>query len=407
MAKTYEYKAKDRTGQVHTGSILADSETAVALHCRGKGYFVIQIKEQGRKQGMLGSIADSLQKVKTKDLAMVCRQLTTMVDAGLSLIACLSVLIDQTANPRIKAALQSVYKKVKDGETFSRALAEHPRVFPTLMVNMVEAGEVGGMLDDVLNRLAIHFEKEHKLNEKVKSAMTYPAVVITMAVFCVVFIITFVLPTFMTMFAGMKVELPWPTRLLLALSKFLKNYWWLLLFELSCLLIALKISYNKESTRKKIDQIILKIPIAGQLTRKIAIARFSRTLSTLVRGGVPIIMALDVVKKTMGNLSITDALTKAQISVQEGVDLASTLGSSRVFTPMVIHMVAIGEESGALDKMLEKVADFYESEVDDTVSRLSSIMEPVIVGILGVVIGFIVIAIVLPLFDAITNMNGL
>ncbi len=406
MAKTYEYKAKDRSGQLHTGSILADSETAVALHCREKGYFVLQIKEQGRPGGTLGAIADSLQTVKTKDLAVVCRQFATMVDAGLSLVACLSVLIDQTANPRIKAALQSVYKKVKEGETFSSALAEHPRVFPTIMVNMVEAGEVGGVLDDVLSRLATHFEKEHKLNEKVKSAMTYPAVVITMAILCVVFILTFVMPTFLSLFAGMKVELPWPTRLLLAVSDFLKNYWWLVLLELSCLLIALKVAYTKESTRKQLDQLILRLPIVGPLTRKIAIARFSRTLSTLVRGGVPIITALDVVKRTIGNLSMMDALTQAQTSVQEGVGLASTLSTSKIFTPMVIHMVAIGEESGALDKMLEKVADFYESEVEDTVSRLSSIMEPVIVGILGVAIGFIVISVMLPLFDVITNFGG-
>jgi type IV pilus assembly protein PilC len=272
---------------------------------------------------------------------------------------------------------------------------------------MVEAGEVGGVLDDVLNRLAIHFEKEHKLKEKVKSAMTYPAVVITMAVLCVVFILTFVLPTFMTMFAGMKVELPWPTKMLLSLSDFLKNFWWLLLLALSCLLVALKIAYHKDHARKRLDQLMLTMPIVGPLTRKIAIARFSRTLGTLVRGGVPIITALDVVKRTIGNLSMTDALTKAQASVQEGVGLASTLRSSKIFTPMVIHMVAIGEESGALDKMLEKVADFYESEVDDTVSRLSSVMEPIIVGILGVLIGFIVIAVVLPLFDVVTNMGGL
>lgn len=404
MATTYQYKAKDRSGQLHTGSILADSEMAVALHCREKGYFVLEIKEQGRPGGTLGAIADSFQTVKTKDLAVVCRQFATMVDAGLSLVSCLSVLIDQTANARIKAALQDVYKKVKEGETFSRALAEHPRVFPTIMVNMVEAGEVGGVLDDVLNRLATHFEKEHKLNEKVKSAMTYPAVVITLAVICVVFILTFVMPTFLSLFAGMKVELPWPTRLLLAVSDFLKNYWWLVLLELSCLLMAFKVACTRENTRKKLDQLLLRLPIAGPLARKIAIARFSRTLSTLVRGGVPIISALDVVKKTIGNLSMTDALAKAQVNVQEGVGLASTLGASKIFTPMVIHMVAIGEESGALDKMLEKVADFYEGEVEDTVSRLSSIMEPVIVGVLGVVIGFIVISVMLPLFDVVTKI---
>lgn len=405
MAKTYTYKAKDKTGQLLTGSILADTETAVALHIREKGWFVLQIKEQGTQSGSFKTILEILQPVKTKDLAIVCRQFATMVDAGLSLVACLSVLIDQTENKRIREALQTVYKKVKEGESFSKALAEYPRVFPEIMVNMVEAGEVGGVLDDVLERLATHFEKEHKLNEKVKSAMTYPTVVLGMAFLSVTFIITFVLPTFMTMFDSMKVELPWPTQVLLALSGILKTYWLPILLIIATLFITLKILLTKEKYKKVFDQFLLTLPVAGPLAKKIATARFSRTLSTLIRGGVPIITALDVVKKTIGNLSMVAALNKAQVNVQEGVGLASTLNSSKVFSPMVIQMVSIGEESGALDKMLEKVADFYESDVDDMVSRLSSIMEPVIVGILGVVIGFIVISVILPLFDVITNVG--
>lgn len=405
MARTFWFKAKDWNGQVHTGSIMADEEKAVARYCREKGYFVLQIREQSRQGGILDTITNSLHPVNTKDLAVLCRQCATMAAAGVALISCLSVLIDQTANRRIKAALHSVYNKVKAGEGFSQALADHPQVFPAIMVNMVEAGELGGMLDDVLNRLAIQFEKEYKLNAKVKSALAYPAVVIAMAVVCVVFILTFVMPTFLPLLSG--IELPWPTRMLLALSDCMQIYWWLILSVLGCLLLVVKYACNRRPIRKKRDQVLLVLPIAGSLTRKIAIARFSRTLGTLVRGGIPLITALDAVKKTAGNMCIADALTSAQIRVQQGVGLAATLRGSKVFTPMAIHMVAIGEESGALDIMLEKVADFYENEVDDTVSRLSSIIEPVIVAILGVVIGFVVIAVALPLFDVVTNMSGL
>lgn len=406
MAATFTYKAKDRTGQLLTGSILADSEAAVAAYIREKGYFVMQIKKKSSTDSF-ESVLENLHRVGIKDLAVICRQFSTMVDAGLSLVACLNILIEQSSNPRIKSALQDVYKKVKEGETLSRALGAHPNIFPAIMVNMIEAGEIGGVLDDVLNRLATHFEKEHKLNEKVKSAMTYPAVVLSMAVIVVTFIITFVLPTFMQMFAGMKMELPLPTRVLLGLSTFLRENALLLLIALLTGICGLAVALKRPKVKKTFDEFILKLPIFGVLARKIAIARFSRTLSTLVRGGVPILSAIEVVKKTMVNLSMVDALGKAQVNVKEGIGLASTLAASKVFTPMVIQMVAIGEESGALDKMLEKVADFYESDVDDMVGRLSSILEPVIVGMLGVVIGFIVIAIVIPLFDVITNVGNI
>ncbi|MGI6091442.1 MAG: type II secretion system F family protein [Negativicutes bacterium] len=406
MSTTFIYKAKDRSGQLLTGSILADSEAAVASYIREKGYFVTQIKKKSSSNSIEG-LLENLHRVSTKDLAVVCRQISTMVDAGLSLVACLNILIEQSTNPRLKTALQDVYKKVKEGEMLSRALADHANIFPAIMINMVEAGEVGGVLDDVLGRLATHFEKEHKLNEKVKSAMTYPAVVLSMAFIVVIFILTFVLPTFMQMFIGMKMELPLPTKILMGLSEFLREYALLLFIAFLLSSIGLAITVKKPKARKTVDELILKMPIFGVLARKIAIARFSRTLSTLVRGGVPILSALEVVKKTMGNLSMVDALGKAQVNVKEGIGLAQTLGSSKVFTPMVIQMVAIGEESGSLDKMLEKIADFYESEVDDMVGRLSSILEPVIVGILGVVIGFIVIAVVIPLFDVITNVGNM
>jgi len=405
MAKTFAYKAKDRSGQVLTGSILAENENAVAIHIREKGYFITQIKEESSTSSVTGFM-DNFKSISLKEISIVCRLFSTMIDAGLPLISCLDVLIEQTDNPRMKKALQDVYKKVKEGDTLSRSLGDHPRIFPELMVNMVEAGEVGGVLDDVLGRLASHFEKEHKMNEKIKSAMTYPAVVSGMAVLAVVFILTFVLPTFVGMFAGMNKELPLLTRILLAISSFIRNYAPFILIALIGGGYGLKVAYREEKTRKIIDNLILRIPIVGMLSRKIGIARFSRTLSTLLHGGVPIITALEVVQKTIGNLSMMAALQQAQSGIKEGVSLATTLAQSKVFTPMVIQMVSIGEESGALDKMLEKIADFYESDVDDVVSRLSSIIEPVIIGVLGIVIGVIVVAIMVPLFDIITTSPG-
>ena len=402
MAKTFAYRAKDYNGLVMTGSILAENENAVAIHIREKGYFITQIKEQGGVSS-LRTFIDNLKSISLKEISIVCRLFSTMIDAGLPLISCLDVLIEQTDNPRMKKALQDVYKKVKEGETLSRSLGDHPRIFPDLMVNMVEAGEVGGVLDDVLGRLASHFEKEHKMNEKIKSAMTYPMVVSFMAVLAVIFILTFVLPTFVGMFAGMNKELPLLTRILLAISGFIRDYALVLVAGVIASIYGMIMAYRQEKYRKIIDAYTLHIPVVGMLTRKIGIARFSRTLSTLLHGGVPIITALEVVQKTIGNLSMMTALQQAQDGIKEGVGLATTLAQSKVFTPMVIQMVSIGEESGALDKMLEKIADFYESDVDDVVSRLSSIIEPVIIGVLGVVIGMIVIAIMIPMFDVITG----
>lgn len=403
MSKTFVYKAKDRAGQLVEGILVADNQIAVAKFVRNKGYFITQIKEQ-RTDFSLDTL-NSLRPVKTKDLAVFCRLFATMTDAGLSMIACLNILIEQTYNPRLKKSLQQVYKKVQEGQPLSKAMEEETGIFPTIMISMINAGEVGGVLDTVLDRLAVHFEKEHKLNEKVKSAMTYPAVVIAMAMLSITFILTFVFPTFIQMFDNMKVELPLPTRILLGISGFLQNYWLLLLLLGIAAAYGFSIAVKTPQVKKVIDPLLLRVPVFGMLWRKIAIARFSRTLSTLVRGGVPIITALEVVKMTADNTQLISALTKAQESIKEGLGLASPLGASMVFTPMVVQMVAVGEETGELDKMLEKVADFYGSDVDDVVSRLSTLLEPILIGVLGVIIGLMVISIVLPLFDIVTNFN--
>ncbi|SFL40270.1 type II secretion system F family protein [Pelosinus propionicus] len=406
MAKIFGYRAKNRNGKILTGSIFAESKSAVAAHIREKGYFITQIKEEGG-ENLYNNFIDHLRRSSLKEISVLCRLFATMIDAGLPLIVSLDILIVQTNNLRIKKALQNVSKKVKEGEPLSRCLGDYPTIFPSLMVNMVEVGEVGGLLDNVFNRLANHFEKEHRLNEKIKSALIYPAVVSVMASVSVSFILTFVLPTFVQMFDNFKMELPLLTRILLVTSNILHNY---ALFLFAFIIVGtfeLKVAYQREPARKIIDKLILKIPVVGMLSRKIGIARFSRTLSTLLHGGVPIIIALDVVKKTTGNFSMIEALEEAQAAIKEGMALASTLAKSKVFTPMVIQMLSIGEESGTLDKMLEKIADFYESDVDDVVGRFSSIIEPVIIGTLGIVIGLIVISIMMPIFDLIANSGNI
>jgi type IV pilus assembly protein PilC len=278
-------------------------------------------------------------------------------------------------------------------------------VFPEIMISMVEAGELGGLLDVVMQRLSIHFEKEHRLNEKVKAAMTYPLAVMGLAVVVVIFVLTFILPTFVDMFASMKVELPFLTRALLALSHFLQAHWLPLLVATVAGAYGVLVLFRYPGPRMARDRFILHMPVFGALVRKVAVARFTRTLASLIRGGVPLLSALEVVKKTTGNAMIAKTLSDSQESIKEGEDLSTRLGASRIFPPMVVQMVAVGEQSGALDTMLDKVADFYEEDAEDIVNRLSSLLEPFLIAFLGIVIGTIIIAILIPMFDVITNVN--
>lgn len=405
MAKTFVYKARDRAGQPLSGTVLADNTAAAAAYVRDKGYFVTQIREQ-RQPLSLRAALHSLWPVPPRDLAIMCRQFATMVDAGLSLITCLGVLQEQTGNVRLQAALKDVYKRVQEGETLSGALGAHPRVFPALMVNMVEAGELGGMLDAVLRRLAVHLEKEHKLNEKVKSALTYPAVVLAMAVLAVTFILTFVLPTFVQLYQSVTATLPLPTRVLLGISDFLRRWGLYFLLASGPICYGLAAWCRHPAVQARGEKLLFHLPVFGLLWRKTVIARFSRTLGTLLQGGVPLLAALAVVKKVTGSQSMARVIMAAQQSVQEGLGLAAPLGQGSVVDPMVVQLVAVGEEAGELGSMLEKVADFYESDVEDMVARLSSLLEPLLVLVLGGVVGAILIAVVLPMFDVVANFNA-
>ena len=404
MAKQFEYRARDGKGQLFTGLILADDEASAAGHIRNKGLYVTKVKEARSAQD-IGLLLQNLRAIKTRDLSIFCRQFATMLEAGLPILTCLGVLTDQTENPRLKDKLQSVYKSVQEGSALAQSLETHSDVFPNIMTSMVAAGELGGVLELVMQRLAIHFEKEHRLNEKVKAAMTYPLVVMSMAVVVVIFVLTFILPTFVGMFESMKVELPPLTRGLLAVSGFITRHWIALLIFIVAVAYGIRTLLRYPGPRRVWDRFVLNMPVFGSLVRKVAIARFTRTLASLIRGGVPLLSALEVVKNATGNVVIAEALSESQESIIEGESLSSRLGASRIFPPMVVQMVSVGEEAGELDKMLDKVADFYEADAEDIVSRLSSMLEPFLIGFLGITIGSIILAIMLPMFDVISSIN--
>jgi type IV pilus assembly protein PilC len=398
----YSYTARDRTGQIIRGSFTGESRAEVAAYIRGRGLYVTKIDKA------VPTISCSLNLslsggVGTKELALFCRLFATMLEAGLSMNTILLVLIEQTTNKKLRETLQIIYHKVQEGEAIYRSLSEHPRIFPPVMISMIEAGELGGVLDTVLERLAVQFEKEYQLDKKIKSAMAYPAVVVSMALVSLIFILSFVLPTFVKMFTEMQIELPLLTRILVAASVFVQTHWLLLMLLVAGMVIGLAYLAEKPAFRQKIDPLLLQIPVFGLLTRKIAIARFTRTLGSLLRGGVPIIQAIEVVKKTTANYVMISALTNVQTSICQGSGIAGPLKESGVFPPMVVHMTAIGEESGELDRMLDKIADFYESDVDDMTGRLSSMLEPVLIGFLGLLIGLIVISVLLPIFDIVSG----
>ncbi len=405
MATLFSYQAKNRFGQLQNGSIEADDAAAVARYLRERGFVATRIAPQAAGQSKRGSCLAHYQRVSLRDLSVFCRQFATLFSAGISMIQALNVLVEQTENRRFRQVLQLVIADVQTGETLSFALRQHNRVFPPVMVSMVEAGELGGMLDVVMARLADQFEKEHKLNARLRSALTYPLVVLGMAALSLAFILAFVLPTFIDMFAGMKMDLPWSTKLLLSLSDLLRNDWPWLLGALAGAGVLFSHAKEQPAVRKPLDRLLLILPVFGSLAKKVAIARFSRTFSGLIRSGVPMIASLEVVKNTVANVIMVEALDTAQASVTRGDGLAPPLRQNRLFAPMVVHMIAVGEETGELEQMLVKIADFYEAEVDDMVSRLSSLLDPLLIVVLGVVIGFIVVSIMLPMLEVVTNFN--
>ncbi len=397
---TYEYRARDKSGAVHAGKMEGDSARAVAGTLREKGYIPLSIDEK-KSTAMQKEIRipGFKKKVKVKDVAIFSRQLATMVNSGLTLIRALTILDEQTENALLKQVLGDVRTRVEQGSSLSAGFEAHPDVFNHLYVSMVRAGEVGGALDETLVRLADTLEAAVRLRSKVKSAMAYPIVVLALIVLIVTGMLAFVVPIFEGMYEELGGSLPFPTQILINVSTILTSLWWLFAIALVGSVFGFKRWKTTDSGKAAWDRFKVRLPIFGKVVQKVAISRFARTFSVLSRTGVPVLQALDIVSATSGNWLVSEATRDIQTSVKRGDSLVAPLHQHDIFPPMVTHMMAVGEETGAIDTMLEKVADFYDSEVDDTVNALTSLIEPLLIVVMGLAVGGILIALYLPMFN--------
>ena len=392
----FVWEGRNRNGVVRKGEYEAANETAAIAHLRGQKLMGVKVKPKGIGIN-IGDITFGA-KVTTKELVVFTRQFATMIDAGLPLVQCLEIIASQQENKHFKKILYQVKDDVESGSTFADALRKHKAVFDTLYVNLVAAGEVGGILDTILNRLAAYLEKMDKLMRQIKGAMVYPSTVLVVAIVVVAAMLVWVIPVFQQMFDDFGGELPGPTQVVITISEFLRHYLLFMIGGIALAVVGIKRYYQTNQGRKLIDQMLLKAPIFGPLIQKVAVARFSRTLGTMLSSGVPILDALDVVAKTAGNKIVELEVYKARESISAGKTIAEPLSESKVFPPMVVQMVAVGESTGAMDAMLSKIADFYDDEVDAAVAALTSMLEPLLMVFLGTTVGGLLIAMYLPIF---------
>ncbi|MEX0990022.1 MAG: type II secretion system F family protein [Actinomycetota bacterium] len=399
MPESYAYKVRDKTGNVVTGTMMADSESLALNKLREMGYAPLEVNKE--KAGLKMEINLRPGRVKLKDLSVFSRQFATMINSGLPILRALSILADQTDNSELEKILVQVRTDVEQGSSLTKALEKHPKCFNELYTAMVAAGEMGGVLDLVLLRLADQIESEVELRRRIKSAMTYPVVVVILVMLIMSAMLLFVVPQFETIYAQLGGKLPLPTQLLLNASNALRTFWWMFLIAGIGFWIGLNKYKKTEQGRLVVDKFKLRVPVFGQLFHKTAMARFSGTLAMLLKSGVPILQALDIVIDTVNNKVIAIAVTDVQSAVREGESMAKPLGRHAVFTPMVVQMLAVGEETGAVDTMLEKVAAFYEEEVKATVDALTSLIEPLLIAVIGGAVGAAVIALYMPMFNII------
>lgn len=394
----YNWEGKTLRGEKRKGEMEAPDEGSVRTHLRQQNVIPTKVVAKGKEI----SFSFGMQRVKKKDVAIFTRQLATMIDAGLPLVQSLDILAMQQESKAFQEAIKSIKDNVEGGSTFAAALGRHPKIFDELYVNLVVAGEEGGILDNVLNRLAVYIEKAEALKKKVRSALVYPSTIVCVAVLVVAILMIFVIPVFDKMFSSMGQTLPLPTLIVIGISKIIKKFFLLLIVALVVFIFMLKRYYATEKGKMAIDSFVLKTPVFGILFRKVAVARFSRTLSTLITSGVPILDGLTITSKTAGSKPIEYAIMKARTSISEGETIAEPLARSEIFPPMVTQMIAVGESTGSLDSMLSKIADFYEEEVDVAVATLTSLLEPLLMVFLGVTVGGIVIAMYMPIFKIAT-----
>ena len=402
---TYVWKGKTLSGDVQSGELTVGSQDEVLAHLRKKRIIATFVREKPKGVSLSLKLRGS-SGVKTKDLAVFTRQFATMINSGLALVQCLDILAQQQENAAFKVVITNVMHDVESGSTLAEALRRHPKVFDKLFCNMVEAGEAGGVLDDILLRLASYIEKAEALRRKVKSAMTYPLVVLTVAVGATVFMLVFIIPTFAKIFTEFGGDLPVPTKVVLGLSNFLRSSWYILLGGTAAAIVAYRRYVATEAGRRKIDALKLRIPILGDVLRKGAIARFTRTLGTLISSGVPILDGLEITAQTSGNKIVEEAILATRGSIREGETIAAPLKESKVFPPMVVQMIGVGEETGALDEMLNKIAAFYDDEVNTAVDTLTSVIEPIMIVVMGLIVGGMVVAMYMPMFKLVSVVAG-
>lgn len=399
----FTWVAETKKGRVLKGSLEAADDKIARLQLKRRNLTVKKLK--AKPKDLFENVSFMQPKIKSKDIVIFTRQFSTMIDAGLPLVQGLTILAEQTDNKSLRVVLKEITKDVEGGSTLAEALKKHPKVFDNLFVNLVAAGEVGGILDTILQRLASYIEKAEKLKAKIKGAMTYPAVVVAIAILVIAVILIFVIPVFEEMFRSFGSALPAPTQLVVDMSRFLKSNFHFVLAAIGLMIYLFRLYRKSKGGRKKTDALALKLPIFGPLLKKVAVARFTRTLGTMITSGVPILDALEIVARTSGNVILEEVILDVRGSIAEGQTISEPLSETEIFPSMVVQMISVGEATGALDTMLEKIADFYDDEVDTAVAALTSMLEPLLMVFLGGSIGGLVIAMYLPIFQMAAAMG--
>lgn len=399
----YKYKAINEKGETIESTSTATDRAMVLQMIRDRKYHPVSVEEVVERKDTIH--INLFNHVSMKDLAVFCRQFYTMLNSGVTIIKCLDILQQQTEKKKLRFAIRDVYESVQKGATLSEGLRKQREVFPELLYNMVEAGEVGGSLDTVMNRMAIHFEKESKIRNKVKATMVYPIVLSFITIAVVVFMVVVVMPTFIGMFESSNTVLPLPTRMMLGLSNAIKGYWYFIFLGIFLLVYIVRKYLKSDKGRLAWDKLKIRLPIIRGTVIKLNVTRFTRTLATLLTSGIRLMQALDVVAKVVGNKVVTNAIFSAREDMRRGMDLATTIRRIGIFPPMVDSMIRVGEESGTLDEILDRTADFYDDEVEVALQRMVSLLEPIMIIIMALIIGFIVISIAMPLFDIINTVQ--
>lgn len=402
MSTTFVWKGRSPSGEILSGEYVTDNKQELVGYLRKRKIIITSLKQKSKE---ISFQMPWEKKVSVKDMGIFTRQFATMINSGLPMVQCLDILCSQTEKPFFKDVIGSVMNDVEGGKTLAEALGKH-KAFSDLYVNMVEAGEAGGILDLILGRLAFYLEKADKLNRKVKAALTYPAVVFFVSMGATIFMLMFIIPTFARMFSDFGGELPLPTKIVMGLSDFLRSWWWMCVIVISGIVFLFKRFYATETGRRKVDRFSLNVPVLGVVIRKSSIARFTRTLGTLISSGVPILNGLDITSRTAGNKIVEDAIKATKESISRGNTIAAPLKESGVFPAMVTQMIAVGEQTGALDDMLEKIANFYDDEVETAVDGLTSIIEPIMIVVMGTMVGGMLIAMYMPMFKLINVISG-